>query len=66
MATVGRIHPHLEARVVDPQTGRTLPRGQVGGGRSGRGWGAGMAGALTVVGCQPLSDWQSSTSHTRR
>lgn len=31
MGTVGRIHPHLEARVVDPQTGRTLPRGQVGG-----------------------------------
>jgi fatty-acyl-CoA synthase len=30
VATVGRIHPHLEARVVDPQTGRTLPRGQVG------------------------------------
>ena len=41
MATVGRIHPHLEARVVDPQTGRTLPRGQVGGGRSG---GAGYGG----------------------
>lgn len=31
MATVGRIHPHLEARVVDAHTGRTLPRGQVGG-----------------------------------
>ncbi|KAI7846029.1 hypothetical protein COHA_000566 [Chlorella ohadii] len=30
VSTVGRIHPHLEARVVDPQTGRTLPRGQVG------------------------------------
>lgn len=38
MATVGRIHPHLEARVVDPQTGRTLPRGQVGVGRGGKGW----------------------------
>lgn len=29
VGTVGRIHPHLEARVVDPQTGRMLPRGQV-------------------------------------
>ncbi|KAL4451407.1 hypothetical protein ABPG77_009479 [Micractinium sp. CCAP 211/92] len=28
--TVGRIQPHLEARVVDPHTHATLPRGQVG------------------------------------
>ncbi|KAL4420676.1 hypothetical protein ABPG75_010332 [Micractinium tetrahymenae] len=28
--TVGRIQPHLEARVVDPHTHQTLPRGQVG------------------------------------
>ncbi len=31
VSTVGRIHPHLEAKVVDPGTNRTLPRGQVRG-----------------------------------
>lgn len=30
VSTVGRVQPHLEARVADPHTGRTLPRGQVG------------------------------------
>ncbi|KAI3430891.1 hypothetical protein D9Q98_009300 [Chlorella vulgaris] len=30
VSTVGRIHPHLEAKVVDPGTNRTLLRGQVG------------------------------------
>lgn len=36
MATVGRVHPNLEARVVGPD-GQTLPRGQVcGGGLVGR------------------------------
>jgi fatty-acyl-CoA synthase len=28
--TVGRVHPHVEIRVADPDTGRTLPRGQTG------------------------------------
>ncbi|EFN57192.1 hypothetical protein CHLNCDRAFT_21648 [Chlorella variabilis] len=30
VSTVGRIHPHLEARVVDPGTCKTLPHGSVG------------------------------------
>jgi fatty-acyl-CoA synthase len=29
-ATVGRVHPHLEVKVVDPATGLTVPRGQPG------------------------------------
>jgi fatty-acyl-CoA synthase len=29
-ATVGRVHPHVEIRVADPHTGRTLPRGETG------------------------------------
>jgi fatty-acyl-CoA synthase len=29
-ATVGRVHPHVEIRVADPDTGRTLRRGQTG------------------------------------
>jgi fatty-acyl-CoA synthase len=29
-ATVGRAHPHVEVRIVDPETGRTLERGEVG------------------------------------
>ncbi len=29
-ATVGRAHPHVEVRVADALTGRTLPRGQTG------------------------------------
>jgi fatty-acyl-CoA synthase len=28
--TVGRIHPHLEIKIVDPETGRTVPRGEPG------------------------------------
>jgi fatty-acyl-CoA synthase len=28
--TVGRIHPHLEIKIVDPETGQTVPRGDPG------------------------------------
>ena len=27
VATVGRVHPHLEVKIVDPDTGLTVPRG---------------------------------------
>jgi fatty-acyl-CoA synthase len=30
VSTVGRVHPHLEVKVVDPDTGRTVPRGRAG------------------------------------
>jgi fatty-acyl-CoA synthase len=30
VSTVGSVHPHLEVKVVDPETGRTLPRGEPG------------------------------------
>ena len=30
VSTVGRVHPHVEIKIVDPETGRTVPRGQVG------------------------------------
>ena len=30
MSTVGRVHPHLEVKVVDPATGLTVPRGEPG------------------------------------
>jgi fatty-acyl-CoA synthase len=30
VSTVGRPHPHIEVKVVDPETGRTLPRGETG------------------------------------
>ncbi|MFD7732270.1 AMP-binding protein [Kitasatospora phosalacinea] len=30
VSTVGRVGPHLEVKVVDPETGRTLPRGEPG------------------------------------
>jgi fatty-acyl-CoA synthase len=30
VSTVGAIHPHVEAKVVDPATGRILPRGEAG------------------------------------
>ncbi|MFF7989194.1 AMP-binding protein [Kitasatospora xanthocidica] len=30
VSTVGRVGPHLEVKVVDPATGRTLPRGEPG------------------------------------
>ncbi|SET48520.1 AMP-binding protein [Geodermatophilus poikilotrophus] len=29
-ATVGRVHPHLEVKVIDPETGLTVPRGTPG------------------------------------
>jgi len=29
-STVGRVHPHLEVKVVDPRTGLTVPRGTTG------------------------------------
>jgi fatty-acyl-CoA synthase len=30
VSTVGRIHPHLEIKIVDPETGQTVPRGDPG------------------------------------
>src|SRR5208283_3310708 len=30
VSTVGRVHPHVEVKVVDPETGRTVPRGTPG------------------------------------
>jgi fatty-acyl-CoA synthase len=30
VSTVGRIHPHVECKIVDPETGAVLPRGQRG------------------------------------
>jgi fatty-acyl-CoA synthase len=30
VATVGRVHPHVEVKIVDPTTGRTVPRGTAG------------------------------------
>jgi fatty-acyl-CoA synthase len=30
VTTVGRVHPHLEIKVVDPATGRIVPRGEPG------------------------------------
>jgi len=30
VATVGRVHPHLEIKIVDPQTGGVVPRGEPG------------------------------------
>jgi fatty-acyl-CoA synthase len=30
VATVGRVHPHLEVKVIDPVSGRIVPRGEVG------------------------------------
>ena len=29
-STIGRVHPHVEIKVVDPATGETLPRGETG------------------------------------
>jgi len=29
-STVGRVHPHLEVKIVDPATGLTVPRGETG------------------------------------
>jgi fatty-acyl-CoA synthase len=30
VGTVGRVHPHVEVKVVDPETGRIVPRGEPG------------------------------------
>jgi fatty-acyl-CoA synthase len=30
VGTVGRVHPHVEVKIVDPETGRTVPRGEPG------------------------------------
>ena len=30
-STIGRVHPHVEIKVVDPETGETVERGQTGG-----------------------------------
>jgi fatty-acyl-CoA synthase len=30
VATVGQAHPHIEVKVIDPETGLTLPRGEAG------------------------------------
>jgi len=30
VTTVGRVHPHVEVKIVDPETGRVVPRGQSG------------------------------------
>jgi fatty-acyl-CoA synthase len=30
VSTVGRVHPHVEVKIVDPGTGRTVPRGETG------------------------------------
>ncbi|MGD9987343.1 AMP-binding protein [Pseudonocardia sp.] len=30
VSTVGRVHPHVEVKVVDPETGLTMPRGEPG------------------------------------
>ena len=30
VSTVGRVHPHVEVKVIDPETGRVLPRGTPG------------------------------------
>jgi fatty-acyl-CoA synthase len=30
VSTVGRVHPHVEVKVIDPETGLTLPRGEPG------------------------------------
>ena len=30
VSTVGRVHPHVEVKIIDPENGRTLPRGGAG------------------------------------
>jgi fatty-acyl-CoA synthase len=30
MSTVGRVHPHLECKIIDPESGAVVPRGQPG------------------------------------
>ena len=29
-STVGRVHPHVEVKIIDPDTGRVVPRGTPG------------------------------------
>jgi fatty-acyl-CoA synthase len=43
VASVGRVHPHVEVKVIDPGTGRTLPRGADAGELCTRGYSV-MAG----------------------
>ena len=30
VGTVGRVHPHVEVKIVDPESGATVPRGERG------------------------------------
>jgi len=30
VSSIGRVHPHVEVKIVDPETGETLPRGETG------------------------------------
>jgi len=30
VSTVGRVHPHVEVKIIDPETGRVVPRGEPG------------------------------------
>jgi fatty-acyl-CoA synthase len=30
VSTVGQVHPHVEVKIIDPESGRTLPRGEAG------------------------------------
>jgi fatty-acyl-CoA synthase len=30
VSTIGRVHPHVEVKIIDPETGATLPRGETG------------------------------------
>jgi fatty-acyl-CoA synthase len=30
VSTVGRVHPHVEVKIIDPESGRTLPQGEPG------------------------------------
>jgi hypothetical protein len=57
VSTVGHIHPHLEARVVDPHTRQTLSRGQVRlrAGLQLAAWAHALAGAVWQVGGKPRS-----------
>ncbi len=38
VSTVGRVHPHVEVKVIDPETGRVLPRGSAPGELCTRGY----------------------------
>ena len=33
-ATIGRVHPHVEVKIVDPVSGETVPRGTPGSSRA--------------------------------